>query len=191
MPRRSNKDTPVAPWHLLLQAATVAYPFAVFFLINRLPLWMFLAGGLLLGAAQMFRMRHNPFFTGILPMAATGAALLILLYFISAQHAVQAYPIFVSLGFAAAFALSLRFPPSVAERVARLHEPDLPPEGVRYTRRVTWVWLIFLLANAATSCALMLWGTLAQWTLWCGLLSYVAMGLLFAGEYAIRRTVRR
>ena len=32
---------------------------------------------------------------------------------------------------------------SAIERIARLQHPDLPPEGVVYTRRVTQIWCVF------------------------------------------------
>ncbi|MGB8600662.1 MAG: hypothetical protein WCD42_00530 [Rhizomicrobium sp.] len=175
---------------LILQAAGIAYPFVVYIFMGRIPLWCFLALGLAVGGAQSYRLRHNPAIKGWLPAVGAVAVLVIALYFVNARRAVQAYPIIISLGFAVLFGLTLRFPPTVAERIARLSQPDLPPEGVRYTRRVTWVWFAFLLINAATALALTLWGTLTQWTLWCGLLSYVAMGLLFAGEYIVRRIVQ-
>jgi uncharacterized membrane protein len=87
------------------------------------------------------------------------------------------------------FAVSLRYPPTIVERIARLREPDLPPAGVAYTRQVTRVWVGFLLANAAVSFWTARWGSLDQWALWNGLLSYLAMGALFGGEYLVRRMV--
>ena len=51
--------------------------------------------------------------------------------------AARAYPVAISLAMAAIFAASLRHPPTIVERIARLSEPDLPPEGVAYTRQVT------------------------------------------------------
>ncbi len=93
--------------------------------------------------------------------------------------------------YAAVFGLSLLFPPTIVERIARITEPNLPPGGVVYTRRVTAIWAVFLLFNAVVSAATALWGTLAQWTLWNGLISYLLMGTLFAGELIVRRAVRR
>ena len=68
----------------------------------------------------------------------------------------------ISLAVATIFAASLRFPPTVIERIARLTEPDLPPEGVIYTRKVTVVWVAFLLVNAAISLWTALCGSLEQ-----------------------------
>ena len=49
------------------------------------------------------------------------------------------------------FGLSLLYPPSMAERFARLREPDLPPAGVRYTRQLTQIWCVFFVANGAAA----------------------------------------
>jgi len=77
------------------------------------------------------------------------------------------------------------------ERFARIREPDLSLGGQIYTRRVTQVWTGFLVANSAIAAATAVWGTVEQWTLWNGLISYLLMGGLFIGEIALRRFVRR
>ena len=96
----------------------------------------------------------------------------------------------ISLATATIFAASLKYPPTIIERIARLTDPNLPPTGIAYTRQVTIVWVAFLLTNATISLWTALWGTLDQWALWNGLLSYLAMGTLFAGEYLVRRLIR-
>lgn len=122
---------------------------------------------------------------------AVAAAALLGLTFASPEIAVKAYPVLVSLAVAAVFGISLAMPPSAIECIARLSEPDLPPEGVAYTRKLTVIWTVFLLGNAAVSAATGIWGSLDIWTLWNGLLAYVAMGTLFAGEFVYRSYVRR
>ena len=178
-------------WLFLAIAGGIAYPFIVYAAMGTLPLWVFLALGLGVIGFRLYGMRKDIDlgFWGVALVAV--AFLLILLFMKNALGAVQAYPVIIGLSFAAVFGFSLLHPPTVAERIARLSEPDLPPAGVRYTRRVTWVWFVFLLGNAAVSVATIIWGTLAQWTLWNGLISYLLMGLLFVGEYAVRNVVRR
>ncbi len=99
------------------------------------------------------------------------------------------YPALACFGVLSIFAHSLFRPPSLVERIARLSEPDLPPSGVRYTRRVTQVWCVFMAANG-TIALLTVFASRELWTLWNGLISYVLMGALFAGEWLIRRRVR-
>jgi uncharacterized membrane protein len=77
------------------------------------------------------------------------------------------------------------------ERFARIHEPNLPTRVVSYTRRVTQVWCIFFAANGAVALMTALWASPATWTLYNGLIAYVMMGLLFAGEYVVRWHFKR
>lgn len=100
------------------------------------------------------------------------------------------YPICVSLTLLTLFALSLRSPPTVIEKMARLTEPDLSDAAIRYTRKVTWVWCVFFVGNATLS-ALTLWMPDHIWALYNGLIAYVLMGALFAGEFVIRQRVKR
>lgn len=125
-----------------------------------------------------------------LPLLGGAAALAVLLP-LDPWLAARAYPVVLSLGFAMAFAVTLRHPPSLVERLARLREPDLPAEGQVYCRAVTWVWAAWLTANAAIAAGLAAFGSDEAWALWTGLLAYGVMGLLFAGEWVVRRRVRR
>lgn len=101
------------------------------------------------------------------------------------------YPVLINLAFCAVFGLSLRTGVPVVEKLARLREPDLPPAGVRYTRRVTQVWTAFFAMNALCAAAITLFAPLTWWTAYNGAISYVLMGLLFAVEWAVRPYARR
>jgi uncharacterized membrane protein len=173
-------------WSVLAGAGTLAYPFVVWFGLASLPPAAFVVAGLLCMAARLIATRGQ---AGVAAFVVAGIALLGLLGLAPALAA-RAYPVAISLAVASVFAASLIRPPSVVERIARLAEPDLSPAGVAYTRGVTWVWLGFLLGNAAISVWTALFASLAVWTLWNGLLSYLAMGALFAGEFVVRRRVR-
>jgi len=96
------------------------------------------------------------------------------------------YPLLVNGLMLLIFGWSLVSPPSLIERLARIQHPDLPPEGVVYTRRVTQVWCGFFIVNGALAAATAVWGSLEIWSLYNGLIAYVLMGLLFAGEYLVR-----
>ena len=184
------KPPPSKRWLILATLGGLAYPFAVYFGHGIFPAFVFVLAGMTLVLLRLLGTRRfTPGPGRLLPFAAA-ALLLGGLMVWSPAVAVQAYPVLVSLAVATLFGLSLVFPPTVVERIARLTEPALPPEGVRYTRTVTGVWVGFLLVNALISTATARWGTLVQWTLWNGLLSYLMMGLLFAGEFIVRRVVR-
>ncbi|MDQ5878126.1 MAG: hypothetical protein QG638_858, partial [Pseudomonadota bacterium] len=99
------------------------------------------------------------------------------------------YPAAVSLSLLFVFGRSLRFPPTVIERIARLTEQDLPPQGVAYTHRITQVWCGFFVINTAISIATV-FATREAWLLYNGFIAYLLMGLLFAGERLVRHRMR-
>ena len=101
------------------------------------------------------------------------------------------YPVLVSATMLGAFAFSLIFPPSMVERIARLREPDLPAEAVGYTRCVTQVWCIFFVVNGFLALVTALWASPSIWALYNGLIAYLLMGLLLAGEYVVRCQFKR
>ena len=77
----------------------------------------------------------------------------------------------------------------VFQRLARLREPNLPPEGVRYTRKVTLVWCGFFIGNGAMALFTVLHGDMHLWTLWNGMVAYILMGTLMATEWLVRQRV--
>jgi uncharacterized membrane protein len=104
--------------------------------------------------------------------------------------ALKLYPTFMSLSVAGAFGLSLRFPPSIIERMARLTDPNLDEAGVQYTRTVTKTWVWFCLVNAAVSVGTVMLQDARIWTLYNGIISYVLMGLMMGGEFIYRAHVK-
>jgi uncharacterized membrane protein len=100
------------------------------------------------------------------------------------------YPVLVNAAMFAVFALSLWRGPTVIERLARLTDPELPPEAIRYTRRVTQVWCGFFVLNGLIALGTALWASERVWALYSGLIAYLLMGLLMGGEWLLRRRVR-
>jgi uncharacterized membrane protein len=170
----------------MLWVAAVGLPLA-FWLLRWLhwPFW--LAGALLLPLALI---RRTTDWRG--RAIAAGAALLgIGALAWQSDLPVRFYPVFVNGIGLMAFGISLRHPPTMIERFARLKNPGLSAEAIRYTRAVTVAWCGFFLANGAIA----LYTTLATderiWALYNGFISYVLMGAMFAGEFLIRRRIRR
>ncbi len=102
-----------------------------------------------------------------------------------------ALPVLVNLMLLANFAATLRGPVSMIERFARMQEPELPPGGEAYCRKVTIVWCWFFVANAAMSAALALWAPVAWWSLYVGGIAYLLIGLMFTVEYVVRKATFR
>lgn len=81
--------------------------------------------------------------------------------------------------------------PPIIERLARLAEPELPPQAVVYTRKVTQVWCVFFAVNGAISLATCLYGNMHLWVLYNGGLSYLLIGSLMGLEWIIRKRVQQ
>jgi uncharacterized membrane protein len=179
------------PWLIAAVVGGILYPPLVYFGMAVVPPILLVFVGLTLIGMRLFGLRKNPDIKTWAIAFLIAALALTGMLFLNAHLAVRVYPVVISLSASAIFGLSLLFPPTIVERIARLTEPNLPPSGVVYTRRVTAIWAAFLLFNAVVSAATALWGTLAQWTLWNGLISYFLMGTLFVAEWIVRRVVRR
>ena len=100
------------------------------------------------------------------------------------------YPVLVNSVLLVVFAASLRWPPSVIEKLARLSTPNLPDAAVAYTRRVTQVWCGFFILNGTIALITALYASAATWALYNGLIAYVLMACLFAVEYWVRKKVQ-
>jgi len=120
-----------------------------------------------------------PVVLGALVMATNEEALL------------RLYPAAVSTSMLCLFGGSLLQPPSMIERLARLQEPGLSAEGVRYTRHVTQAWCVFFVVNGALAVYTALWASREAWALYNGCIAYIAMGCLFLGERLLRQRFRR
>lgn len=178
---------------LLRTALWLVYPLVVYFGLQVCePRTL----ALLLAAALLLRRRRDAgrLLSGLTRIDHAVLAALLALAALTAltnsETLLRLYPAAVSLGMLLLFGLSLRFPPSMVERFARLQEPELPPAGVRYTRRVTQVWCAFFVANGTFAAWTALYASREQWALYNGLIAYLLMGALFAGEWLVRRRVR-
>lgn len=175
----------------LAWAATLGYPFLVWYSLD-----YFQPRAIALALAAVFLLRllarkPGPKPAGITAMLAPACLVFLLAIAIfNETRWLLSYPVLVSLAFFAVFAYSLVFPPSAVERLARLEDPDLPPKGVAYTRKVTLVWSLFFLCNAGISLATLWYGDPWLWSLYNGCLFYILMGLLMAGEMLVRRKVK-
>lgn len=173
---------------LLLALAGLAYPFVVYYGTEHVSPPIF---ALVLGAIWLIRAPSLLRKPGGRWMIAAALIYCVLLVFTSETLLLRWYPVLINALLLTTFGVSLIYGPPFVERFARMRNPDLPPEAVRYTRIVTWIWVAFFAFNGGMSAALSLWAPLAWWTLYNGLISYALMGLLFAVEWLVRGRMRR
>ena len=166
----------------------VLYPIAVYFGIEYLKPWQISAFLLLLLVIRLVIIKlmsrsDNKWSQSLLFVGIIYCLSAIL---INNTAALLYYPVLISFSLLMVFSSSLFFPPPIIERLARLQHPDLPEQGVRYTRKVTQVWSLFFFINGCIALATALWGDFAYWSLYNGLISYLLMALLMGVEYLVR-----
>lgn len=171
----------------------LAYPFAIFFGLQVMqPRYV----AILLAALLLLRHRKDAgkLLSGLPRINLLFVALLLGLAGLTAlsnsELLLRFYPAAMSTGMLMLFGSSLFNPPSMIERFARISVPDLPPEGVIYTRHVTQIWCVFLLGNSLVACYTALYASRETWALYNGFIAYMLMGVLFVGECLYRRYIR-
>jgi len=171
---------------LALALVALAYPFAVYYGSGVLSPRGF---ALILGLVWLIRLITRAQ-RGMWPLTLAALGFCALLALLDEPALLHWYPVLMNAGLLLLFAASLYHGMPLIERIARLREPELPPQAVRYTRNVTKVWALFFLGNGLTAAALTLWASRECWLLYNGLIAYVLMGALFAGEWLLRQRVR-
>lgn len=167
----------------VISAAALIYPFAVYLSVGHVaPYWLAIALCTLSLVRAALTREKLWLWVALITAVLMGASL----YTGHSWQMLKLYPVVVNLSFFSVFMASVFYPPTVIERIARLTEPALSAAGIQYTRTVTLVWCAFFVVNGAVALATALWVSDAVWTLYNGFIAYVAMAVLFAGEWLIR-----
>ncbi len=118
-------------------------------------------------------------------------AVALLLFSVVANSALllKLYPVVMSLSFFIIFVYSLIKPPAVITLIAGARD-KLTVNSVAYTKKVTFVWSVFFVINASISLVTVFLSD-DVWALYNGLISYVLMGVLFAGEWIVRKQFKK
>lgn len=102
-------------------------------------------------------------------------------------YLLKLYPAVISFGVAILFAASLKQEESLIEKMARLSGKTITPRAKRYTHRLTFIWSVLLMINVLVVLYFAFFAPFAWWTLYCGLISYLIFGGIFAIELLYRR----
>lgn len=163
---------------------TLLYPLAVFFGSRYFDPWKMAAILTVLLVVRLAVSYSSKHWT--IPLLLAGIGYCVFAMWHNQLDTLRLYPVLVNALMLVIFGWSLFSPPSLIERLARLQHPDLPPEGVIYTRRVTQVWCGFFIINGTLASVTAFWGSLEVWSLYNGLIAYLLMGILFVVEYLVR-----
>lgn len=98
-------------------------------------------------------------------------------------------PVLINLGLLATFGSSLTAASDmpIIERFARMQEANLSDDKVRHCRQATVVWCVFFALNASVAGALAFAAPLSWWAAYNGGIAYALIGLMFIGEYVVRK----
>lgn len=181
------RSLPVVP--LLTGLLLLAWPFLIWFGLahNSLHWLLPLMALLLFLRFRQTRRQAGPLRIVTQVVAIAGMTLCIASYLLKTHQLLLFYPVVVNAVMLAVFGGSLWSSMPIVERLARLREPALSDNGVRYTRRVTQIWCAFFIINGGIALFTALRGDMSLWTAWNGMLSYLLMGTLMAGEWLVRR----
>jgi uncharacterized membrane protein len=139
----------------------------------------------------MVRKQAGPMRRVLQTVALAGIALCVASSVLKAHQLLLFYPVVVNAVMLTVFGGSLWSTMPLVERLARLREPNLPPAGVRYTRQVTRIWCLFFIVNGLIALFTALHGDMRLWTAWNGVIAYLLMGSLMAGEWLVRRRMMK
>ena len=106
------------------------------------------------------------------------------------------YPLLMNLLFLATFTITLFQPPTMIYRFATLADKTIqgsPGEKhiAAYCKKVTIVWICFFIFNGSIAAWTIFFGSNLMWSVYNGGISYILMGILFAGEFMVRKIVQK
>lgn len=115
--------------------------------------------------------------------------LIFIIYLLAKQNSayVLYLPVIINLFLLVSFGRSLFSDRSYIERIAMLKDPNLPPEGQRYCRKLTGIWCLFFVFNLICSAWTVYYADRDVWFLYNCVISYILIGVIFSVEYLYRR----
>lgn len=120
----------------------------------------------------------------------------VICFFTNQAIFLKLYSVAVSATFLVTFGSTLFFEPTIIFRFAALQDKTIrgslaEKQIEAYCRKVTIVWCVFFICNGAVAAYTAFFASDFVWSVYNGGISYILMGLLFAGEFLVRRQVQK
>ena len=181
--------------------AAALYPILVYYflVIHKIPLRQFslvviafAAFAFIAGTSRAGTSRRTSSFRNSLLLLGLGLLCLIT----NSVIILKFYPLFVNLLFLAAFGSTLFSPPTMIFRFAAMQDKSVhgslgEKKVEAYCRKVTVVWCVFFVINGSIAAWTIFSGSDALWSLYNGGISYILIGILFTGEFLVRKMVQK
>ncbi len=175
--------------HIFLSFLMVVFPLSYVYYNSYIPLWGWLIIGTLIYGASLLKfssyitlMQLKKHFLKL----CLGGCLVFLICFFYPKPFFLLYPFFVSLFFLYIFALSLWAGRPIITQIAEMRGHNLSKRGKIYTKRLTFIWVVFFIINGLIIFSLSLYSSSLYWGIYTSLISYILMGILFLGDFAYR-----
>ena len=118
-----------------------------------------------------------------------GTVCVVLLFHFSKIYALKFYPVIVNSFIFCVFFSSVFCEETIIQKIAKKMDGELTDFSRNYTRKLTYVWCIFLFVNLSISFATVFMSP-KVWELYNACISYIALGVMFGGEYIVRIILR-
>ena len=150
------------------------------FKLFAIPFW--LAGIFLV---PLIFLKKNPYWGRSLALVALvlgGASLLL-----RTPDFVYFYPVVVNAVLLTVFVSSLFSQQTIVEKIAQVRDARFSDREIPYARKVTLAWSLFFLVNGCIALTTVFMEDKFYWSIYNGAISYVLMGMMFAGELYCRK----
>lgn len=118
-----------------------------------------------------------------------GTVCVVLLFHFSKIYALKFYPVIVNSFIFCVFFSSVFCEETIIQKIAKKMDGELTDFSRNYTRKLTYVWCIFLFVNLSISFATVFMSP-KVWELYNVCISYIALGVMFGVEYIVRIILR-
>lgn len=118
-----------------------------------------------------------------------GTVCVVLLFHFSKIYALKFYPVIVNSFIFCVFFSSVFCEETIIQKIAKKMDGELTDFSRNYTRKLTYVWCIFLFVNLSISFATVFMSP-KVWELYNACISYIALGVMFWVEYIVRIILR-
>jgi len=181
--------------------AAALYPALIFYflVIRKTPLRMFslfVIGFALLvfiaGTSKKKEKKGISFFWNAALLLGLGGLCLVF----NSAIILKLYPLLMNIIFLTAFGSTLFSPPSMIFRFAAMQDKSIQgslneKRVAAYCRKVTFVWCGFFIINGSAAAWTIFSGSDALWSVYNGGISYILIGVLFAGEFMVRKMAQK
>lgn len=111
------------------------------------------------------------------------------LFHFSKIYALKFYPVVINSIIFCIFFSSIFCEETIIQKFAKKLDGKLTDFSRNYTRKLTYIWCIFLFINLLISIATVFMSE-RVWSLYNACISYIALGIMFGVEYVIRIILR-